>query len=229
MTSSWTLWHMNPTYLISFLPIGSVFECGERNIYSHFLLLLWRFSPFLGQGLPSAGVSRQLSFYVIRMSAPCPGRQGNLSLSGTLPKTCPVWVAPPAAMLQPALLSSLESKLNVNSEKKLSIECSESDYWKEMCCSDLCITRVRYKRTNKRPLTTFHKPKYATDHEKWKVYFSSLQSPYILVHERLHSDHWQLKVKQNSVSGVDCYTPTSQNLLSEKQCKRLKRPYCVQL
>lgn len=67
------------------------------------VLLLWCFGPFLNHGFPVAWVSRQFSFF-------CWGCQSHvllLSLSGTVPKTCPAEVAFPAARLLTAHLQSL--------------------------------------------------------------------------------------------------------------------------
>jgi hypothetical protein len=53
---------------------------------------------------------------------------------------------------------------------------------------------------------TRQKTEYAVVLEKQKAHFSSSHSPYILVHDSLHSDHSQLKLKQNSVNCViNCY------------------------
>jgi hypothetical protein len=191
MNSHWTLWHTNPTYLTSFIPTRSVFECGEQNIYSQFLLLLWCFSPFSGHRLSSAGVSRQLSFCAIRMSASFPGRQRNLSLSSTLLKTCPVWVAPPAAMLQLAQLSSLESKLTINSEKTVYWM-----FWKWLLERNVLFSPVHnqgYMKTNKMPADDFSQTQICN--WSWKT-----EGVFLIIAESIHFGTrltvvWPLKLK----------------------------------
>lgn len=67
------------------------------------VLLLWCFGPFLNHGFPVARVSRQFSFFCWG----CQSHDRPLSLSGTVPKTCPAEMAFLAARLLSAHLLSL--------------------------------------------------------------------------------------------------------------------------
>jgi hypothetical protein len=209
MTYEPYLFNILPTYRVCVWMWGT--ECLQSVPSSSMAL-----QPIFGSGTPQCWGFQTIEFLCDKNVSPMPRKARESLFVWHLAQNLSSMGGPPAAMLQPALLSSINwtliqkkncllNVLKVTTEKKHAVQ---------TCAKPGLDTNEQYKR----PLTTFHKPKYATDHEKWKVYFSSMQSPYILVHDWLHSDHWQLKVEQNSVSGVNCYTPTSQNLMSEKRC-----------